>query len=86
MSGRAAAAGGTFGALVSGLRRDSGRSVYALAKAAGLSAQAVHDIEAGRRRPSLDTARLLARALGVTLDWLDARLPPPEGRKKPVKK
>lgn len=41
-----------------------------LATAAGLSSNGVRQIEAGRRKPTLDTARKLAAALGVAVDEL----------------
>jgi transcriptional regulator with XRE-family HTH domain len=41
-----------------------------LAIVAGLSPNGVRQIEAGRRRPSLKTARRLAAALGVAVDEL----------------
>src|SRR5437588_7765 len=50
----------TFGQLVQQLREERGLSVYALAQRAGLSDQAIHDLERSDRQPSLETARRLA--------------------------
>lgn len=49
------------------LRAARGLDGKTLAKRAGLSPQAYSAIEAGRRKPSLDSARRLAEALGVSL-------------------
>jgi transcriptional regulator with XRE-family HTH domain len=65
-----------FGQLIKELRVAKGLSVYALAKLTGLSDQAIHDLEASERHPSLDTARRLASALEVNLDWVNDQLPP----------
>jgi transcriptional regulator with XRE-family HTH domain len=66
----------TFGKLLEKLRREQGLSVYALAQRTGLSDQAIHDLEQSDRTPSLETARRLAAALGVSLDWIANQLPP----------
>jgi transcriptional regulator with XRE-family HTH domain len=66
----------TFGQVVRQLRQERGLSVYALAQRTGLSDQAIHDLESADRQPSLDTLRRMAAALGVTLDWINERLPP----------
>jgi transcriptional regulator with XRE-family HTH domain len=66
----------TFGQVIADRRGERGLSVYALAQRAGLSDQAIHDLEHSDRQPSLDTARRLAVALGVSLDWLAGQLPP----------
>ena len=39
-----------------------------LAIAAGLSSNGVRQIEAGRRKPTLDTAKKLARVFGISID------------------
>jgi len=41
-----------------------------LAKCAGVSREAIGNYEAGRRTPPANTAKLIAAALGVPLDWL----------------
>lgn len=66
----------SFGEVITALRQKAGLSVYAVAQKAGLSDQAVHNLERSERQPSLDTARRLTAALGVTLDWLVSQLPP----------
>jgi len=43
-----------------------------LARAAGVSRQAMHAIYTGRSRPSADTALRIARAFGVTVEDLYA--------------
>jgi transcriptional regulator with XRE-family HTH domain len=65
----------TFGQLVADLRQERGLSVYALAQRAGLSDQAIHNLEHSDQQPSLDTTRRLAAALGVSLDWMASQLP-----------
>lgn len=52
------------------LREARGLSQRALARACGVTSQAVSLIEAGRREPSLAMARRLAEALGVGLSEL----------------
>lgn len=44
----------------------------------GLGQGHISQIISGKRRPRIDIAIALARALGVSLDWL-AGLPPPPG-------
>ncbi|MCL6595752.1 MAG: helix-turn-helix domain-containing protein [Firmicutes bacterium] len=53
-------------------RQDLGLAQEALARAAGLSRQALSALEAGRALPSLPTALALARALGTTVEALFA--------------
>lgn len=53
----------------------------AVALAAGLSVSAVYNLEAGKTVPSLETARAIADALGVTVDEAF----PPEPAAVPVK-
>lgn len=43
-------------------------SAYALAKASGLSKQAVSTLESGASKPSWETVQKLAKALGVGCD------------------
>jgi transcriptional regulator with XRE-family HTH domain len=68
----------TFGEVIQRLREAKSWSVYALAQRAGLSDQAIHDLERDRRQPSFDTARRLAAALDTTLDGIANNLPPVE--------
>jgi transcriptional regulator with XRE-family HTH domain len=68
----------TFGKLIEDARQGKGWSVYALARKAGLTDQAIHDLEGSDRMPTFDTARRLAVALGISLDWLASQLPPVE--------
>ncbi len=49
------------------LRTAAGLSVEQVSQASGLHKQTVYFLEAGRRAPSLDTARRLAKALGQPL-------------------
>lgn len=49
------------------LRVKKGLTLRALAKAAHISHSFIADIESGRSKPSLDTSKALARALGVSL-------------------
>lgn len=52
-------------------RVEKGWSQRELGKRAGLSHAQVSDLERGRRRTAgLDVAKKIARALGVSLDWL----------------
>jgi transcriptional regulator with XRE-family HTH domain len=57
-----------FAARLKKLREAAGLSQYALAKATGLSKQAVNKLEAGGREPSWGTIQLLAKALSVTCE------------------
>lgn len=68
----------TFGKVIQRLREAKGWSVYALAQRAGLSDQAIHDLERDRRQPAFDTVRRLAAALEITLDGIAGQLPPVE--------
>lgn len=53
------------------VRREAARlSVPELAAAAGLTRQAVWQLERGEREPTLETARKLAAALACTIDEL----------------
>ena len=45
-------------------------SATALAESSGLSRQSIHLLLQGEREPTLDTAKRLAEALNVTIDWL----------------
>lgn len=61
----------TVGQRIRELREARGLSGNALAKLAGISQGHLRDIEIGRHKsPTLETARAIARALGVTLDNL----------------
>lgn len=50
-----------------------GLTQQALGDLAGLSKQAINDIEAGRRLTTLDKAVALANTFNVSLDWLVGR-------------
>ena len=53
------------------LREQHGLSLQAVAERAGLSKSHVWDMEQGRsRNPTVDTAVRLARAFGVSLDYM----------------
>lgn len=60
----------TFSVRLRQLREAVPMTVQELAEAAGLSRQAVYDLEAGKRDPALSTLRVLAVALGVDLNTL----------------
>jgi DNA-binding XRE family transcriptional regulator len=68
----------TFGRFVALRRADVGMNPAGLARRAGLSDQAVYDVESGRRQPTLETARRLLAALGLTLADAEPHLPPVE--------
>lgn len=56
---------------LSRLRKSQNLTIEALAKSAGLTRQAVYALESGKRSPSLETARKIAKALGVSLAVFD---------------
>jgi transcriptional regulator with XRE-family HTH domain len=58
----------TNGAAVKALREALGKNQGGLAAQAGISASYLANIEAGRKRPPLATARRLADVLGVPVD------------------
>lgn len=61
----------TFGQRIGQLRERAKLSVQALAKLAGLSRQAIYDIEAGKRPdPQWSSVQALADALGVGVETL----------------
>ena len=60
----------SFGHVVRFRRRHLGLSQEALANQAGLDRTTIGLIERAERSPSLDTAHLIARALGETLSTL----------------
>jgi transcriptional regulator with XRE-family HTH domain len=61
----------TFGERLAVKRREKGWSQRALARHAGVSHTIVADLEKGARRSiSTDAAKKLARALGVSVDYL----------------
>jgi DNA-binding XRE family transcriptional regulator len=60
-----------FGVRLSSLRKESGLSMQQLAENAGLTRQTVHALETGQRKPSLETARRLAAAMGKSLAVFD---------------
>lgn len=51
-------------------REHRGMSQMALADTAGISASMLNEVEHGKRQPSLDKARALAKALNADLDDL----------------
>lgn len=53
------------------LRKDAGLTVIELTVKSGVSRAAIHAIEAGTRKPSLETARKLCKAMGVSLSEFD---------------
>ena len=59
-----------IGPRIAALRRERGMSQAELAASIGLSPSALGMYEQGRREPSADTMVALARALGVTTDFL----------------
>jgi transcriptional regulator with XRE-family HTH domain len=60
----------TFAVRLARLREARGWSAYRLAKEAGVTSGQLSHLESGRRGPTLETARKLARALGVSLaEW-----------------
>jgi DNA-binding XRE family transcriptional regulator len=60
-----------FAARLKELREEAGISQYALAKAAGISKQAVNMLERGSNEPSWETVRKLARALKLDVTAFD---------------
>jgi transcriptional regulator with XRE-family HTH domain len=52
------------------LREADGLSYADLAEQSGVSASAIHHYETGYRRPTLEHAARLARALGMSLDTI----------------
>lgn len=61
----------TFAARLRALREEAGLSVADLARLADLNRTYVHNLEAGRREPSLKLATRLAKALGESLAVFD---------------
>lgn len=51
-------------------RESRGQSQSELAREAGMQPSAIAHFEAGRRKPSFDNVRALAKALSVTADYL----------------
>ena len=51
-------------------RSERGFSQHGLSRAAGLSASVVNKLECDKHEPSTRTVRLLAHALGVSIQWL----------------
>jgi transcriptional regulator with XRE-family HTH domain len=60
----------SFASWLTKARVAAGMSSYRLAQLAGITKQAVSNLELGKRQPTLDTAIKLARVLGVGLDAL----------------
>jgi excisionase family DNA binding protein len=57
-----------YGQRLRRLREADGRSQLALAAATGLSHEALSNLERGKRAPTADTVRRLARALGIAAE------------------
>lgn len=82
---------GAFAKLLTRLREKTGLTMYALAKRAGLSHQAMSQLEAAKREPSWETIRRLRNALSCSYDDLDdgsVMMPeptPPKPRGRPAK-
>jgi len=63
--------GATFGQRVAKIREERGLSQRALAMRAGTTQQSIWRVETGRQPdPGIAMAKRIARALGVTLDYL----------------
>lgn len=56
----------TSGTVIAQLRVERGLTMTALAKAAGVTIAAVSLLESDQRRPSVDMARRLAKAMGAS--------------------
>jgi transcriptional regulator with XRE-family HTH domain len=66
----------TFGERLKQFRELAGFSQNELAKRAGINRPIISELEAGRQQTTtVDTARKLAAALGVTLDMLAGPVP-----------
>lgn len=68
-----------FGERIAQRRKEMNLTQQQLGDAAGLSKQAISDIEHGRRTTMLPKAAEIARALNTTLDYLvgrDEEVPP----------
>lgn len=61
----------SFAARLAALLRGAGLSAYRLAQLSGLSQQALSKLLSGKSAPSLETARRLCKALGVSLSHFD---------------
>lgn len=59
-----------FGQKIRKARRDRGLTQGDIAAESGLVPSAISGIESGERRPYVDQASRIAKALGVSLDWL----------------
>lgn len=60
------------------LRERSGLTQFELGELVGISRFAIIDYESGRRSPTFETTKRLARALGCSLSDLDGDLNPPQ--------
>ena len=72
----------TVGQRIRDLRERRGLSLRVLAKTAGVTKSAIHAVETGARRGkrlTLETGMKLARALGVSLDYLTGMYDKQEG-------
>jgi transcriptional regulator with XRE-family HTH domain len=72
---------GSFAERLNVALRESGLTMYALAKRSGVSKQNMSKLAAGRREPTWETVQRLALALGVSCDaFRDPELTlPPQG-------
>jgi len=60
-----------FGEKLQALRQERGLTIRELAKELGYSAHGhLTSVETGKREPSLDIIRRVARYFGVSYDWL----------------
>lgn len=73
-----------FGRRLQTLRREQGWSQPDLAQKIGTSGAVVGRYERGEITPSIEVARKLAEALGVTVDYLVSEHQLPEGLKDPA--
>ncbi len=61
----------TFAARLLSLRQQAGLSQQALGDAAGVNRSYIAKLEGGKMQPSLATAQVLAKALGVSVATFD---------------
>jgi DNA-binding XRE family transcriptional regulator len=70
-----------FGPRLMELRLAAAKSRYELAVAAGLHPNSIYQLEVGTMRPTWDTMRALADALGVTPDAFTVKAKPAKPRR-----
>ena len=61
---------GSFADRLTHAREKAGLSIVELAAKAGMHRQTLHKLENAERAPSLETAARIAKALGVSVDYL----------------